>query len=154
MSDEKTAEAVTAAVPLTALGTGAATGDVLTWNGTAWVSNPASPAIVRATFNPFDTSTVTINGTVGEITMDLFELGNVYALGTPRRITINNSSIAAGDLLFVSIRYNHLQGKEAPVWATVANITNGQAVIILLSTTEFPFAASARLYISFNIIKA
>lgn len=161
MSDEKIGVPASAAVPtnslaLNSLASGTTSGNVLTWNGSAWVSQtlPSNPVIVRGSFNPYATNTLTLNGLDGEITM-LLQGGGVAAfnISMPYQIIMNNNQIAVGDMLFITVRFTPLSLKESYVWGMVESITNGQAIITLLCGTAHPFAGVNNVYVDFHITK-
>jgi hypothetical protein len=157
MSDEKTDQAVSSIVPLYALGSGNSPGDTLFWDGDKWISTPPvapTPTKTVASFIPYVTNTVTANGLVGEIRMEVTSPGgNPMGLTFPYLITINNNQLKSADLLFLTIKHNWLTFKENPVWGIVRSVSQGQAAIALLSSTSHPLFGAEDIYIGFNIVK-
>jgi len=69
-------------------------------------------------------------------------------------ITVSNTSVSAGDLIFANVEFSNFIGKEVPVWCIVRNVSSGSFIIQLLSTTAHPFVGAEDLYIDYYVLKA
>jgi hypothetical protein len=110
--------------------------------------------VATTSLNPRTVNTCTCNGTVGRITLDLTSGGGAWTV--PYVLTINNSSVAAGDIILLTLSYAGLYlKKDTPLFVELNSQGANAFSVVFGSTVATPAGSgSANLYLNFMVIKA